>query len=237
MRLGLRAFGLAVSTGPAGGCVRGVDAAVAGVKGRLRFWGGDEGRGRSWWGKPRLAGARGLCGILHATVGACSWGRIEAPRVAAAARKTEAEALGPEGFFRWHWRGLALGTLLAGMLVAGMLVGGWLYRRSDCATLTGRAIRGPGLYDAKVVERPCSFSDTVSVVLGRRGERRGVTVLKYELDDASRNLSLRDAMPVVTWLDRDHLKMSLRAAGSISTKLMGADGVHVEYDIGVVEFR
>jgi hypothetical protein len=144
----------------------------------------------------------------------------------------------PERFFRRHGKVLLLAALCAAIAVAG-----WRYLRSgleSCATVTVAVIPGPGSFNAKVIETGCwgiVGDATVGVVLSPRNTGRDVAVLKYGLDETSRNLSLRGAMPEVTWLGRDRLKIALKAAGSIDKKIAAADGVRIEYDVGVVEFR
>jgi hypothetical protein len=120
---------------------------------------------------------------------------------------------------------------------------GWIYLHHTmrvCASHTVNVIVGPGMYDAEVIEEGCdgvAGYDAVSVIIRSRDTKRELTVFSYEMDNTNTDLALRNVFPIVQWLDKNHLTVSVRAVGEVDKKLVDAEGVNIAYRIGIVEFR
>lgn len=110
----------------------------------------------------------------------------------------------------------------------------------SCATQTLRRVRGPGPYDAYVVEKGCYGivgSDTIYVELANRAKGGRRIAFSYEVAGASGTLPARELDPKISWHGPSRLRVSVDVVSSISKKRNDVAGVAIEYHIGSVEFK
>lgn len=134
-------------------------------------------------------------------------------------------------------------SIISGIVfVVGVFISPWIIIAPDmesCTTFPVQELRGSKLYRVQVLEKDCDgIAGTVTVEVALIPRKGGAQKIVFSYSPTlSIKIPLKETYPRITWRGSSHLKIIVKAVAEVEKKLSHLDRVHIQYDIGSIEYK